>query len=103
MEAYDTPGESEVLFPAMAAVSMGWYWSLFSCNEAVAHKVSLTGDGSGTDALRVRSPAPLLQPGRCVTGTYVDNVQTMAGQAPEASLRMGRIGQPFSKDKYPST
>ena len=28
LEAFDTPGDSEVLFPAMAAVSMGWSWSL---------------------------------------------------------------------------
>ena len=68
------PRPDDILYPCIVGASMGWSWSLFFANEAVAFKVAKTRDVAGSDTLRERAPAPLLAPGRAITDTLVDNV-----------------------------
>lgn len=57
--------------------------------------------GSPADTLRERRPTPEIAPGRCVTGTYVDNVQVVGGCRGDVTSRMGKIGDSFSRALLP--
>eukprot|EP00972_Heterocapsa_arctica_P063820 9416033-Heterocapsa_arctica.AAC.1 len=62
-------------------MAMGWSWALFFASEIITHQVSLSRGAWPGDAMRERRPCPQLEPGRAVTGVYVDNVRIIGGRA----------------------
>ena len=93
--------EGEVLYPVVEALCMGWSWALFFANEAVAWRVSRTGPGDGSDALRERQPVPDIRPGHTISGTYVDSVQVIGGCRADVLQRMDLISDSFASARIP--
>lgn len=98
---YHEPAADCILYPCMEGMSMGWSWALYFANEATAYRVAKTGSAGGRDAMREREPAPLLWPGECVTGTYVDNVQVIGGVAADCRARMSSVSSRFAGAQIP--
>ena len=91
----------EYVYPVMEAVCMGWSWALFFANEAVAYRVSQTAGTDIASEMRERKPTPCLMPGRCATGTYVDNVQVVGGTRDDCEKRMKLIKESFVAGHIP--
>ena len=93
--------EGETLFPCMEAICMGWSWALYFANEAVAARVAAATPGGVQQAMRERHPTPEVAPGRCVTGTYVDNVQLIGGRRSDAVGQMDAVVASFKAARIP--
>ncbi|CAK0853410.1 unnamed protein product, partial [Prorocentrum cordatum] len=93
--------DGEVLYPCMAAVCMGWSWALYFASEAVTYRVEKTLDDCADQIMREMQPAPVLRPGKCVTGVYVDNVQVIGGCEGDAVRQMTEIEKSFCEDNIP--
>lgn len=99
--SYFEPDADLLLYPCMEGMSMGWSWALYFANEATAYRAALTGEAEGRDAMREREPVPQLGPGRCVTGTYVDNVQILGGVETDYRARMSAVTSSFKNAQIP--
>ncbi|CAK0814975.1 unnamed protein product [Prorocentrum cordatum] len=93
--------DGELLYPCMAAVCMGWSWALYFANEAVTYRVEKTLEDGADQIMREMQPAPVLKPGKCVTGVYVDNVQVIGGCGADAVKQMTEIEKSFKEDNIP--
>ena len=89
------PGER--VYAVFKGIPMGWSWALYFANEIVCHQVAKSSQRPGEDEVRDRQPAPQVQPGRPVTGTYVDNVHVIGGRPGEAGQRMLQIARHFEE------
>ena len=73
--------KSEILYPVVSAMSMGWSWALFLANETIAAMVRESSRGPPLE-LRERLPVPTLEGLHTISSTYVDNV-TILGESYE--------------------
>lgn len=64
------------LYPVFEAMSMGWPWSLYFCNEAIT---DLATCSPSSQLVRDKEPVPTLQPGRPFAAVYVDNLTAVGG------------------------
>ncbi|CAK0875323.1 unnamed protein product [Prorocentrum cordatum] len=62
---------------------------------------SKTLAGGPDQIMREMQPAPILKPGKCVTGVYVDNVQVIGGCKSDTVKQMTEIENSFGKDNIP--
>ncbi|CAK0858852.1 unnamed protein product [Prorocentrum cordatum] len=69
---------SEVVYPVFHGMAMGWAWALHFANEAVSYLASKSAV-CPRSLVRERTPAPVLRAGQAVSGVYVDNFTTLAG------------------------
>ena len=68
------PGEN--LEIVMEAMSMGWTWARYFCNEGTTSCVAESNIGS---LVRDKAPAPYLSRGMPLSAVYVDNLTTIGG------------------------
>ncbi|CAK0838714.1 unnamed protein product [Prorocentrum cordatum] len=66
------------LYPVFHGMAMGWSWALHLANEAVSFLASKSAV-CPRSLVRERTPAPALRVGQAVSGVYVDNFTTIAG------------------------
>lgn len=99
--AFAEPELDRLLYPCMEGMWMGWSWGLFFANEATAFRVAQTGTENGLDAMRERQPTPDVRPGVCITGTYVDNVQIIAGVEQDYRSRVAAVSDSVGEAKIP--
>ena len=78
------PGEE--VFLGTGAMSMGWSWTLFFCQEGSAHAAAASVIGGLSRQLVDKRPAPVLGPGGPLAFTYVDNHTIFVGSAEALSL-----------------
>ncbi|CAK0791446.1 unnamed protein product [Prorocentrum cordatum] len=71
-------GPSEVVYPVFHGMAMGWAWALHFANEAISHLATKSAV-CPRSLVRERTPAPVLRAGQAVSGVYVDNFTTLAG------------------------
>lgn len=64
------------LYPVFEAMSMGWSWSLYFCNEAIT---DLATCSPSSQLVQDKEPVPTLQPGRPLAAIYVDNLTAIGG------------------------
>ena len=95
------PGEK--LIPCFQGIPMGWTWALHISNEIVSYQVSLASRGCVSGEIRDKQPAPELEKGGTLVGTYVDNVQVLGGSKEDVDSHMERIVAWFEKLGIPFT
>ncbi|CAK0875589.1 unnamed protein product, partial [Prorocentrum cordatum] len=66
------------LYPVFHGMAMGWSWALHLANEAVSFLASKSAV-CPRSLVRERTPAPALRVGQAVSGVYVANFTTIAG------------------------
>ncbi|CAK0831794.1 unnamed protein product [Prorocentrum cordatum] len=93
--------DGEQLYPCMCAVCMGWSWALYFANEAVTYRVQRALPDGAEKVMREMQPAPTIEPGKCVAGVYVDNVQVIGGCEADANTQMHKIENLFREDRVP--
>ncbi|CAK0825012.1 unnamed protein product, partial [Prorocentrum cordatum] len=93
--------DGEQLYPCMCAVCMGWSWALYFANEAVTYRVQRALPDGAEKVMREMQPAPTIEPGKCVAGVYVDNVQVIGGCEADANTQMHEIENLFREDRIP--
>ena len=96
---YYRPGLDEVVYPVFRSLCMGWSWSLFFANEAVAHIVRGMNP-SPVHEIRDKTPSPdiLLGP---VTGVYVDNISIIGRTKAEVKQAAEKIDGFFKTADIP--
>ena len=87
--------DGELLYPCMCAVCMGWSWALYFANEAVTYRVQRALPDGADKVMREMQPAPTIEPGRCVAGVYVDNVQVVGGCEADVETQMREMENLF--------
>ena len=91
---------SDVLYPCIVGLSMGWAWAVYFANEVVAYDVQMAGGTPGDD-VRERQPFPQLSAYPTVTGTYVDNVSIISFLASLVTARAKLIDEKFKSAGIP--
>ena len=92
--------DNDVVFPVIAAIPMGWKWSLFFANEVVAS----IGRQSCLDRpleMRERLPTPQLWEGDTILSTYVDNVAIIGATKQAVQQRIEQVTRDFEKLDIP--
>lgn len=96
---YYRPGLDEVVYPVFRGLCMGWSWSLFFANEAVAHIVRGMNP-SPVHEIRDKTPSPDIMMGP-VTGVYVDNISIIGRTKAEVKQAADKIDGFFKKADIP--
>ena len=86
--------DSEMLFPVVSAMSMGWSWALFLANEIVASIVGASAPHPKAE-LRERQVCPQLDEFETISSTYVDNVTIMGSTAEAVKIRAEKVDAAF--------
>ena len=84
-----TPDLDLVVYPVFRGLCMGWSWSLFFANEAVAHIVRGM-QPSPMHEIRDKTPSPDIMLGP-VTGVYVDNISIIGRTKAEVKQAAAKI------------
>ena len=85
-QSYTSVQNSDILYPCISGMSMGWSWALFFANEAVAHTVKESSPSQVAE-FRERLPVPQLSDHSTITGTYVDNVSIVGRLSADVEAR----------------
>ena len=90
---YRAIAESELLYPVIEVMPMGWSWGLHFCHESVSYLAASAARGvpGACPLLRERHPAPEPRPGVAALGVYVDNVYSIGISTGDSSLLVARF------------
>ena len=91
---------SEVLFPVISAMSMGWAWALYLANETIAGIVRQSAPDPRAE-LRERMPCPQLEQFNTISSTYVDNITIIGRSEEDVSARCSQIDNAFKQLDIP--
>ena len=90
-----------ILFPCIRGMCMGWSWSLYFANEAVAEMVARARDGQKDQFIRERCPAPRITPSRPIAGVYVDNITLIGSSAADVDGLASKIVSQAARQEIP--
>ena len=92
--------ESDILYPVIAVMPMGWTWALFFANESVASIVRECSLQASRE-MREKLPVPQLDDVSTLTSTYVDNVAIVGRTKEDVARRVAEVDRAFAEKRIP--
>lgn len=100
LEQHVSVSDSDLIYPCIGAMSMGWSWALFLANEAIAYIAKQTGPYRSLE-FRDKLPAPQLWEGSSLISTYVDNVSVIGAHKQDVIDRCNALSKKFGELDIP--
>ena len=92
--------DDSVVYPTIAAMSMGWSWALFLANEVIA-SVAVQTQPEYPLEMREKLPVPQIWEADSIVSTYVDNVCVVGATAEGVEARAKKLTDAFASLDIP--